>query len=371
MNVKRTLLPVLALLLAPALAQAQEQAPYRGFYAGLGFGVNSTTDSGLSGGASGSIDFNRGFGAIIRGGYAYGNGFRGELELGYRRNNADSLNATSVTGRARSTSLMANIYYDLNPGGVFTPYIGIGLGGARVSFDSIAPVGASSIDDSDTVFAYQGILGADYRIADQVKLFIDYRYFATQDPDFSNAAGSGVGAEYRTHALMVGVRWLYNKPKPEPKPRPALPPKPAPAPVKKAEAAPPPAPKPAPVPQPKPAPQSKPVPQMPRSYLVFFDWDRSNLTPEALRIVRAAAANARKGKVTRIEATGHADRSGPDAYNMRLSKRRALSVMAELVRQGIPKAQIAIFAKGERDPLVPTPDGVREPQNRRVEIVFK
>ena len=83
-----------------------------------------------------------------------------------------------------------------------------------------------------------------------------------------------------------------------------------------------------------------------------------------------AAANAGMAKVTRINVTGNTDASGSDAYNMRLSERRAQTVAAELERRGIPASEISIIAKGERNLLVPTADGVREPQNRRVEIVY-
>ena len=68
---------------------------------------------------------------------------------------------------------------------------------------------------------------------------------------------------------------------------------------------------------------------------------------------------------------GHADRSGTPQYNQRLSQRRADAVAAELVRRGVPRNAMAIQAFGESRPLVPTADGVREPQNRRVEIVLR
>jgi outer membrane protein OmpA-like peptidoglycan-associated protein len=95
------------------------------------------------------------------------------------------------------------------------------------------------------------------------------------------------------------------------------------------------------------------------------------LTPEAVKVVDQAAANAAPAKVTRIDVTGHTDTVGSDAYNMRLSRRRAESVAAELEARGIPSSEIAIFAKGKKDLLVPTADGVREPQNRRVQIVYE
>jgi hypothetical protein len=110
---------------------------------------------------------------------------------------------------------------------------------------------------------------------------------------------------------------------------------------------------------------------VPHSYLVFFDFNKSDLTSAALKIVDQAAADAAAGKATTLQVTGYTDTVGSDAYNLRLSKRRALSVQAELAKQGIPADQVAIFAKGKHDLLVPTADGVKEPQNRRVSIVYE
>jgi iron complex outermembrane receptor protein len=119
-----------------------------------------------------------------------------------------------------------------------------------------------------------------------------------------------------------------------------------------------------------PPPVVAPAPAAAQSYLVFFDFDKSDLTPQAVAIVDQAAKNATPAKVTRLTVTGHTDTVGSDAYNMRLSRRRAESVAAELEKQGIPSDEIEIVAKGKRDLLVPTGDGVREPQNRRVQIVY-
>jgi iron complex outermembrane receptor protein len=122
------------------------------------------------------------------------------------------------------------------------------------------------------------------------------------------------------------------------------------------------------------APYAPPPPQAvapaPRSYLVFFDFNKSDLTPQAVQIVDQAAKNAETTKVTQLTVTGHTDTVGSDAYNMRLSRRRAESVAAQLEKDGIPSSEIEIVAKGKRDLLVPTADGVREPQNRRVQIVY-
>ena len=117
-------------------------------------------------------------------------------------------------------------------------------------------------------------------------------------------------------------------------------------------------------------PPAQAVAAAPRSYLVFFDFNKSDLTAQARGIVDQAAANAVPAHVTRLTVTGHTDTVGSDAYNMRLSRRRAESVAAQLEKDGVPSSEIEIVAKGKRDLLVPTADGVREPQNRRVQIVY-
>jgi hypothetical protein len=120
-----------------------------------------------------------------------------------------------------------------------------------------------------------------------------------------------------------------------------------------------------------PPPAPAPAPEAPKTYLVFFDFAKSDLTQEAKSVVKTAAGNAVKSNATRINVTGHTDTVGSAAYNLRLSKRRAISVEKELVSDGVPKNEIAIFAKGKSEPLVPTGDGVKEPQNRRVQIVLE
>jgi outer membrane protein OmpA-like peptidoglycan-associated protein len=108
-----------------------------------------------------------------------------------------------------------------------------------------------------------------------------------------------------------------------------------------------------------------------RTFLVFFDFDKASITPEADRVIRQAAQTAKQANVPLIIATGHADRAGSDKYNQALSERRARAVRDILVSEGLSQNQIQVSGKGESQPLVPTADGVREPQNRRVEIVLQ
>ena len=119
---------------------------------------------------------------------------------------------------------------------------------------------------------------------------------------------------------------------------------------------------------PEPEPATAAVAQGP--YLVFFDWDKSDITPEAWATLRQAAEAAQAGGVSTIQVTGHADRSGTDQYNVGLSERRAEAVAGALASLGLDRDEMRLEWKGESVPLVQTADGVREPQNRRVEIVY-
>jgi hypothetical protein len=104
------------------------------------------------------------------------------------------------------------------------------------------------------------------------------------------------------------------------------------------------------------------------SYLVFFDWDKSNLSPQAMATIGQAAAAYKATGSARIADVGNTDTSGSSGYNMALSMRRADAVRNALIQNGVPAAAIDATGRGETNLLVPTADGVREPQNRRVEL---
>ena len=124
----------------------------------------------------------------------------------------------------------------------------------------------------------------------------------------------------------------------------------------------------APPPQ-QPVPQAGPAAQ-PAQYTVYFEFDHDQLTREASAVVQRAAAAYRAGRNAPISVVGHTDRAGTPTYNVALSQRRAETVRAALVRAGVPAQAIAISWRGEDDPQVPTPNGAREPQNRRVLILI-
>jgi hypothetical protein len=124
--------------------------------------------------------------------------------------------------------------------------------------------------------------------------------------------------------------------------------------------------------EPKPAasPPPPPPPPAPQTFMVFFDWDSTRLSPASLNVIGQAASSYKSKGNARITATGHTDTSGTEAYNMALSLRRANAVKDALVREGVPATAISVVGRGEQGLLVPTGDGVREPQNRRVEIAI-
>ncbi|HYD29682.1 MAG TPA: outer membrane beta-barrel protein, partial [Azospirillaceae bacterium] len=260
MKLHRTLLGAALVLSLPTAALAGE-----GFYLGAGAGVNLLRDADINGAGLGILDpdleFETGFAGALSAGYKFGFGLRPELELSYRRNRMDDVSGaqTLVDGDSRSLSLLANLVYDINTGTAFTPYIGAGAGFSRVWYDNLLTSAGNSVDDSDTVFAYQGIAGVAYSVMPNLDLTLDYRYFATKDPDFTSNLG-GFDSEYKNHTVLAGLRYFFGA-----------------APVAAA---------PAPVPAPAPQVQAQ------REFLVFFDFDKSAITPVAAKTISDAAATA-------------------------------------------------------------------------------
>ncbi len=360
MFLKRMLLTAAIMAMTPTVLATTAFAQGGGLYAGAGAGVSFANDSDVTGSG---INTQLGLDTVgtYHGmfGYAFDNGFRTEVELGNRDSDVQSIGgATSSQGTVGLFHAMLNGYYDINTGTKFVPYVGAGLGVGLLDFDGINPIGGVPLNDSDTVFTYQGIAGVSYRFSERADVYADYRYMATSDANLTTSNNRAVESDFSDHRIMVGFRFYFGAPKKA---------EPAPTPVAAPAVAPPAAP---PAPPPAPAPAPAPKAEAPRNYLVFFDFDQSTLTTDAQAIIRSAATAFREGKMARLEATGHADRAGPNAYNMRLSQRRAEAVKAELIRLGVPANQIGTSWKGEEQPLVQTPDGVREPQNRRVEIVL-
>ena len=104
--------------------------------------------------------------------------------------------------------------------------------------------------------------------------------------------------------------------------------------------------------------------------LVFFDWGKPEIGNDAAGALDAVATRFRATPALHLRLAGHSDRSGGDLGNRRSALRRATAVADYLAERGVPRSAMTIASLGEKQPLIPTADGVREPQNRRVEIGF-
>lgn len=347
---------VSAALLALAGPSAWADTP--GWYIGAGGGwsdLEKMTNNNTS------IGYDNGFLVSGFAGYDFGT-LRAEGEVGYRHHDVHSLSTGGVGlnnpgGAANALSFMANGIYSFFPKSILTPYLGAGIGVARLTLDGVSAAGTSIVNsNADTEFAYQGIAGVSYAVSRSVSLNLDYRYFATTDPTFQRTAAGGGGSftpEYHTHNVLLSLTYHFGAPAPAPAPVPAAAPAPAPAPAVAA-----------------PAPVAPVPPAAQRIFIVFFDFDKDTLTPEGTKVVEQAAATVKAGGTARLDVTGYTDMAGTAKYNLALSKRRADRVRALMVKLGVPVDAITETARGKENPRVPTADGVREPQNRRVEIVI-
>jgi OOP family OmpA-OmpF porin len=354
MRMRVGLAAVAAIALMGAGSALAQTAP--GVYVGAMGGGNYVEDRDIefrSGGALGALDMNMssdwGWAAGGTVGFRHGDGVRTEFEGMYRTNQAKDLSVLGfdvpMEGDLTTYSAMLNLLYDIDLGSMVVPYVGFGLGAAYVEANNVdikALSGGASFNDSDWAFAYQGIVGVNLRIDDNIDLFADYRYFSTYDLSLKDnyppiGPGTRVNDEYTSHTVLAGLRYTFTSVMPEAMP--AVEPAPEPA-------------------------------EIPRQFMIFFGWDEDTLTDEAKAIVADAANYALTGGIAQIVVTGHTDTSGSASYNVGLSKRRADNTAAELVADGIDAGMISVAWEGETNPLVPTGDGVREPQNRRVEIVF-
>jgi outer membrane protein OmpA-like peptidoglycan-associated protein/outer membrane protein W len=291
-------------------------------------------------------------------GYAFENGFRLEGELGHRFNQIEPTNGGNLQplfgmdqgGDVHAWSAMLNLFYDFNRGGGLEPYLGVGVGAVRLDMraDDHDPVPNRTIDEEDTVLAYQGLAGVAIGLTEQLDLDIGYRYFTAEDAEYTSFEPSpptfGGEAEYTHQAITVGLRYQFAAPAPPP----------------------PPPPPPLPPPPPPPPPVACPTSE----FVVYFEWDRSNLNQAALEVIDAAVTRARQCNVGGVVVVGHTDTSGSPAYNQGLSERRAGVVRDALVARGVAAGAITAQARGETDLARATRDGVREPLNRRTAVTI-
>jgi OOP family OmpA-OmpF porin len=351
----RSALVATAMMALPVVA-ANAQA-VNGLYIGGGLGANFMQQQSFSlsppASTSGTMKSNIGPAVVLSLGWGFGNGLRAEVEGSYRGPqgfNSASGFGPGITGGGNEQKAggMVNVLYDfVGVLPVVQPYLGAGVGyqdvmDRNLHFSSGA-ASETAPSNSRGSFAYQAILGAAMPIATAPGLAItlEYRFMGLAGnrefpASFSpgGAHGNVTSTNDYNHSVLIGFRYAFGV---------------------------------APLPAPAPMPV---MDNGAKTFLVFFDWNKSDLTARSEGIVRDAAGYSTSSKYTRIDVDGNADTSGTPGYNQGLSERRARVVAAELVRDGVPQSAISMHAYGDTKLLVPTGPGVREPQNRRVEIVF-
>jgi opacity protein-like surface antigen len=356
-----------------------------------------TTQTFTTPGFNATPNVSSGFNVGARGGYQWGP-WRFEEEYSYRHNSLSNNNTLNILGpfgntftttggrtqgQTTSHALMTNAIFDFGTWGwnwwvPITPHIGAGIGAVDVinsvsisSFTLRNPIGApiqpptplsvapqtfggTLLNGSGWRFGYQAIAGLRFEFSPAVAFDLDYRYLGTPNqtiPNNSSArypfpngtggtnccAGGSFTSKYNSNNLLASITMKFGAPPPAPPP---------------------------------PLPPAPPPPPPPKVFLVFFDWDKYNITPEGQQIILLAAQQYKAGGSVRLQVTGYTDLSGSAGYNQRLSERRANAVAGALAAQGVARSDMVVTGRGMNDPRVPTAPGVREPQNRRVEILF-
>lgn len=345
------------------------------YYGGLQLGLTHSPEQTLRGRANNTLNIEDGKSLGPVAGAFFGRNigkWRYELEYAYRRNNFDELEVNNPStlplaggefdadGEQQSNSFMLNGHYQFAGGEDWKAFAGLGIGVTRMKIEQFrTDSGVLVADSRDWEPAGQAMVQFAKSIGEHTEIGLGLRHFRSLTGKFGTEA-SGARYKFVNNEIFARISWKFGETS-RPAAAPAPAPRPAPAPVVR----------PAPQPQPAPAPKPEPVPvKIPGPFMVFFDFDSTAITDDAASILKRAAAAYKEFGIASINATGHADRAGPDGYNDKLAMRRAEVIKARLISEGVPASKISVSGRGENSPLVETADGVREWQNRRVEIVL-
>jgi outer membrane protein OmpA-like peptidoglycan-associated protein/opacity protein-like surface antigen len=380
-------------------------------YIGGDFGAMIVEDSEVSftpGNTAGSvgnvqIGFDEGFDGSGFIGYDFG-AFRLEAEVSYKQADTEELITSGIVlpGTTGTTGLftggngdvsvlsgMINGLLDFGDEDGLSGFVGGGAGMAKVDVNGVNAFTNTGLvlDDSDTRFAWQVLAGVRQALSPNVDIHLKYRFFNVDDLEMVGFGGRAAAVDLRTHSLVGGITFNFGGPRiaeclapnfldasgvcTAPPVQIVCPPGTQlsgdacvaierPPEVMYTDC-----------PDGTRVVQGQPCPAIAiPPAIVFFDWDKDVLTDQARNTLNNVAENYRRGGQTQVVLAGHADRSGSDAYNAGLSQRRANRVRDYLVTQGVPGGSMTTQAFGEERPRVETADGVREPDNRRVEITF-
>ncbi len=333
------------------------------------------------------------FGGVV--GHDFG-AFRLEAEASWREGDIDGLAADAVglprlpagpvnttaavvtpaAGDVNMLSFMVNGLFDFGPDDGLQGFFGGGVGVARTevqaNYSNITP---DVYNDSSSGLAWQLLAGVRAPLSDSWDAGLRYRMFTAENVDLVDSLGRDSEGKYRTHSILGTLTYNFGgAPEPEPATQTCwngsvilatatCPDRPTP-PVQTQTCW-----NGAVIPATATCP-TKPEPCKQGPYIVFFEWDQSDITPDAATILNNAVSAYANCGMASVMLAGHADASGSKTYNVGLSERRNESVRSYLSSRGIPDARISSEAFGESQLRVPTADGVRELQNRRVEVTY-
>lgn len=191
-------------LMIPAVSFSAAPGPYLSGQVGMSFMTDSDwgDDSDTV-----EIRFDSGLAANIAVGYNLGMG-RVEAELGYQKNDIDELHGYAATVKAEGdvscVSFLVNGYFDFVNASPITPYVSVGIGGARVDVNNFKSLGYNVAGNNETVFAFQVGAGVAYAINKNLTIDLKYRYFGTEDVRIE-----GYEAEIASHNVYLGLRYNF------------------------------------------------------------------------------------------------------------------------------------------------------------------
>jgi len=351
---------------------ASAESEHHGWYVGLEGGWVKVEDTALPTLGYSDIEFGQTFGAkawaaLGTAGYAFEDHLRLEFELGYRHNELDKV-AVSVGpnvalglypvsgGSLRELTGFANVIYDIPLGAKWLLNLGAGIGVDDVRLiipdtDGVGPL--KPLDVENSVLAGQLLAGLTYRLSTHWDLDLNYRYLHAANVTLTGeVCQSGFALALvavppvscvpkddslamTKHTITIGLRYGFDTPETAP----------APASVPAA-----------------------PRPIIVKHFIIFFGFNKCNITPEADRVLSEAAASAKSAGAAHVTIVGHTDTVGSPRYNKKLSECRANAARSNLVAKGMPDGAISTEGKGETELMVQTGDNVKEPQNRRATI---
>jgi outer membrane protein OmpA-like peptidoglycan-associated protein len=286
-----------------------------------------------------------GWAALVSVGYAYNNGWRAELEGGYRSNKLDHVTtagglSAAADGDLAEYTLMANVLYDFPSMSGVTLSVGGGVGADYARLDE------AGFGQADHVsLAFQAIAGLSAPLTSWLDIVLNYRYLYVTDLEFADGSLlvppniAHIDTEdLQKHTLTMGFRWGAHK---------------ADAPQVVRSAPPPPPP---------------PSAQVARQYVIYFAFNKCNITADADAVLSEAAGATRTLGAVAVKIVGHTDTVGSISANQKLSDCRANATKSNLVSKGVSPGSIQAYGVGETQLLVQTANNVKEPQNRRATI---